>query len=373
MDHLIDYVQWMADYPIALTGFREPDALVLCALSYFDFTPLFSQGRKEARLEDALELIRAGQIRVQITGRGDGYPEFLEACAVSTRFGRLRMSDYVDLIRQEPAVQFSAVCFHGEDDFSFLAFRGTDSSLAGWKEDFNIAFERTEAQELAACYAERVIEPDRRWRIGGHSKGGNLALYAACGLSQGDLDRVERVYLLDGPGLCPEVMDLKVMERVEAKTTRVIPRFCVVGKIFEANIPDTRIVRSFATGIFQHGIISWGIDHGKLAQADSCDPGSLWMNAGFSQWVGNLSREERIAFSEDLFAALSAGGAEDLRDIGDDGAAGLEAIIRRLAGMGEVTRRALRELPRYMMKAGPQIPLLSKRESGPEAEHDTET
>ena len=94
-----------------------------------------------------------------------------------------------------PPLQFSAVCFHGKN-WSFLAFRGTDSTLAGWKEDFQISVARTGAQELAYEYAEKHLTGKQKWYIGGHSKGGNLALYAACMLSPEQWDKVERMYLL---------------------------------------------------------------------------------------------------------------------------------------------------------------------------------
>ena len=120
-----------------------------------------------------------------------------------------------------------------------------------------ISFRRTEAQEMALRYARAHLAPGRRWMLGGHSKGGNLALYAACLLEEELWQRVDHVYLLDGPGLCPEVMDVNCTERIEGKTTRIIPAFCVIGKLFEPNITDTRIVRSSALGPMQHNLGPW--------------------------------------------------------------------------------------------------------------------
>ena len=247
MDKLADYVQWMEDFPVEATGFRDADALVLSALSYFDLTPIFAGRRRSCRVSDCAEPLERGEFRIAVTGSGEGFLELLRAAAASRRFGELRITNYVDILQQDPPLQFAAICFHGKN-WSFLAFRGTDNTLAGWKEDFQISVARTGAQELAFEYAQKRITGKRKWYIGGHSKGGNLALYAACMLGPEKWGKVERLYLLDGPGFCPEVLNPDNLTLVDMKTRRIIPRFSVVGKLFEPRITDTRIIKTFAHG-----------------------------------------------------------------------------------------------------------------------------
>lgn len=346
MDKLSDYIRWMGDFPIAATGFRDADALVLSALAYIDLSPVFAGGAEDVPLSACAAMVESGRLRVMITGPDDGYPELLRLAAASRRFGELRMSGYVDVLRAEPPLQFSAVCFRDDTNLAFLAYRGTDNTLVGWKEDFMISFRRTEAQELALRYAEEHVTRERRWRIGGQSKGGNLALYAACLLSAEKWDAVEHVYLLDGPGLCPKVMDGRLVERIDAKTTQVLPCFCVVGKLFAPRITDTRIIRSAEHGLLQHALISWGIDHGGLALAERHDPESLLVNEAMDEWIGAMSQSERIAFVNELFDVLAAGGAQTLDELGKGGPDGLEAVLRRLVEASESTKHSLTELPR---------------------------
>ena len=349
MDSLIDYIQWMGNYPFSATGFREADALILCAISYFDLSPVF-EASNSARVRDCSAMLAADRARVMVTGKNDEFEHVLALAAASRRFGELHMTDYVDVFREDPPLQFSAVCFHDDDGLSFLAYRGTDSSLAGWEEDFLIGCTRTTAQALALRYALDRITPGRRWMLGGHSKGGNHVLYTACSLPEDLWDLVERVFILDGPGLCPEVMDLSSVDRVNPKATRIIPYFSVVGKLFEPKISDTRIVRSFAQGMMQHCLISWGIDHGDLALATENDPRSLWLNETINNWIGNISQEDRPVFIRDLFDALSANGAVTLEELDDQGRAGFETIIRRLWESSPVTRRVIGDLPRQFVK-----------------------
>lgn len=350
MDGLSDYIRWMGDFPIAATGFRDADALVLCALSYIDMSPVFSRGGEDCRVRDCREMMESGQLRVLITGGDEGYPELLAHAAVSRRFGELRMSGFTDLFRPDPPLQFAALCFHDDADFSFLAYRGTDSTLVGWKEDFLISIRRTEAQELALRYAEEQITPGRRWYMGGQSKGSNLALYAACLMSGEKWDAVERLYLLDGPGLCPEVMDQRLIERIDGKTTQVVPQFCVVGKLFAPQIRDTRIIRSSAPGFLQHALISWGIDHGRLAETAAHDPESLLLNEAVDEWIADITQEDRVVFINELFDALAAGGAETLDEIRLGGPEAIEAVLRRLGESSETTKRTLSDLPKLALK-----------------------
>lgn len=354
MDTLADYVLWMGDFPIAATGFREADALVLCALSYVDFSPLFQDTAARPRLADSLSLLESEQARALITGSGDGYLELLRLAAQSRRYGELCLSDYVDILRTDPALQFAALCFHDEQSFSFLAYRGTDSSLAGWREDFMIAVERTEAQELAYCYTLAHIEAGRRWYIGGHSKGGNLALYAASRLRGEKRALLERVFVLDGPGLCPEVLSPACDAELEPLVTRILPRFAVVGRLFEPHVGDTRIVRSSANGLLQHSVITWGIDHGGLALAPAYDPTSIWLVDTVRPWVQDLDEQARAALIDELFEALSAGGAAYLEDLAAEGRDGLEAILRRLVEFSAGTKRSLGTLPLYALRSGLQ-------------------
>jgi hypothetical protein len=345
MDNLSDYIKWMGDLPFSAYPLNDADALVLSFLAYYDFTPLFAERDQAVYLRDSLGMLDAGEVRVMLVGRDRGFREILEAAARSRRFGDLRMSDYVDLRRAEPPLQFAALTFHGED-FSFLAFRGTDGSLAGWKEDFMISFTITEAQELARSYAQRVLDEDGCYYIGGHSKGGNLALYAACELPARQWNRVRRLYLLDSPGLCAEVMETDCIGRIDSKTTRIVPTFSVVGKLFEPSISDSRIVYSTAMGFVQHSLDTWGIDHGKLALAQEASPRSRWINETLSRWIGGISQEDRAVFVQELFAALSANGAETLEDIETGGASGFESILASLFKASSVTKRTITDLPK---------------------------
>ena len=349
MDTILDYIRWRGDVPMSFDGLREADAIVLSLLSYYDLKPIWNGREEPLHLRDCQQLIDEGTLRVLITGKNMGYEDIFAAAVQSRRFGELLITDYVDLIRSEPPMQFAALCFHDASGISFLAYRGTDNSLAGWEEDFMIGIMRTEAQELALRYADEHLKTGRRWYLGGHSKGGNLALYTACSLQEAVLDRLERIFILDGPGLCPEVMDVSGMARIDRRCTRIIPRFSVVGKLFEPKLSDSRIVNSTVGGMQQHSLATWRIDHGGLDLCQENDPRSLWINATVAEWIKDMTQEDRVVFIQDLFSALSANGAQTLDELDEAGVTGFENILRRLRGVSDSTKKTFSNLPRQAM------------------------
>ncbi len=367
MDSLTDYILWMSDFTFSATGFREADALVLCTLSYFDLSPVFSGGVKEAKVKDCRRMIDEGNVQVEITGKPEGYLEILEAAVDSKRFGELLMTNYTDILCDDPPVQFSAVCFHDDADLSFIAYRGTDNSLAGWQEDCMISFTLSKAQEMALEYAERLIAPGRRWLMGGHSKGGNQVIYAACMLPDEKLDCVERIYCLDGPGLCSDVMDLSCMDRIDAKTTRIIPEFSVIGKLFEPKITDTRIVQSSESGMMQHSLASWEIDHGKLAELEDNASASIWINEVVGKWISNISKEDRVTFVNELFTALESGGSRTLDDLTDNGLEDVERLFPQFRNFSETTKSILTDLAKQAVKSS-FLPFLHRKEKDSDEE-----
>ena len=345
MDNLRDYVGWMGDYAFDAVPFGEVDSVILCTLAYFDFAPLFGGEATSARLRDGLAAFEAHRCAyTAVNVRDMDYQALLQDAAASRRYGALRVCDFVDIARQNPPLQFAAVTFRDDGGFAFIAFRGTDSTIAGWEEDFMISFTHTEAQELALDYARKHVDAPR-CMIGGHSKGGNLALYAACALDEAQWAQVERVYLLDGPGLCPEVMDVSCVSRVNPRATAIVPTFSVVGKLFTAAIDETRVVRSSAHSLLKHSIGSWGVDHGKLALAPENDAASRWINEVLQAWIDGIPQADRATFVRELFGALAVDGAVTLADILKKGPSGARYVINHLLGTSRVTKKTAAELP----------------------------
>ena len=165
MSSIADYIRWYADFSFYDKPFNEVDNIILSTLTYYHF--------------DLKAADRPMAVRRAVTDN-PSKDRFLKAACASRRFGSLLISDFSEVFSRDRGVQFAAMKFHLYDNIYYIAFRGTDNSLVGWKEDFVMSYRITEAQHSAVRYLNRVIEDDKDYLVGGHSKGGNLALYGAC-------------------------------------------------------------------------------------------------------------------------------------------------------------------------------------------------
>ena len=346
MDKLVDLVKWMGDHPLSEVPFSEADALVLTCVSYFELKTFPFAPGVTYRLRDFAQAFSEGKINPQITGEASGFSELLHAVLHSERYGALLLTEYVDLLDPAMPLQFSAMAFRLDAQTDFLAFRGTDETIAGWQEDFMISFTETPSQRKAAEFASYVMQrSSKRFLFSGHSKGGNLALYAAAKLPQEFRDRIDHIYLLDSPGFCEEVFPRSSYADLLPKCSLIIPSFSVIGRIFEVPAKERKIVTSSNEGILQHSLDSWEIDHGKLHLIPATDPASDMINDTLDQFIEHTDVSSRKPLVDALFSALSADGAITLSDISGKGGTGFEAVLFRMFGISEDAKNALFTAP----------------------------
>ncbi len=346
MDSIKDYILWTQDLDFTQKPFDDADALVLCALAYLDMGALFAEDAPNTpALRDCLPYVESGEARIKMVVDDCVDMGIYLAAVQSRRFGTLRIRHYVDTVDENKSMQFSAVCFE-HNDFCFIAFRGTDNSLVGWKENFMMSCTLTPAQLAAADYLQKTL-PDRQKTcyIGGHSKGANLALYAALHMEEGTLYHIARIYLLDGPGICPDVMQLEDNSLLAEKIHRIIPVFSIIGRMYDRSWGTCSIVRSHADFLAQHDLLSWGIEHGKLAAAEQGDSTAVWLSDNLMHWIEGHNLENRSIFIQEFFDALMNEGGSTVQELSAKGIEGLEAIFIKLMGASAVTKIALAQLP----------------------------
>ena len=260
MATLFDYLRWRGD----LTFTQDPpncvDALIFSALSYIHYGGLVEQKPEiPVYLQDAAAYfftLEAPEARVRVEKDLD----LLHQAAVTTRFGQCRLVMYRDTLIPEQETQFAAVTFLLDDGSAFLAFRGTDYSLVGWKEDFNMSFQQTvPAQRLAVRYLREVAaEYALPLRLGGHSKGGNLAVFAASRSGPLIQQRILEVYNNDGPGFTRYMMGDPGYLTMVPQIKTYIPQSSVIGMLLEHEEPYT-VVKSRTVSLLQHDPYSWEV------------------------------------------------------------------------------------------------------------------
>ncbi|HJD22376.1 MAG TPA: DUF2974 domain-containing protein [Candidatus Gemmiger faecigallinarum] len=352
MDNMLTYLKWRGDASFGRRPFGEVDNIVLSAVAYLDFDGIVPGNGGFVTLPDAWDAYRR---RVENGMPAHKFAPVLAAMADSRRFCTAMFSHYRQLTDEEQQTQFAAVHILLEGGLTYIAFRGTDDTIVGWREDFALGSQIVPAQRMAADYLAATIQPGRRYIIGGHSKGGNLAVYGALQLPQTQLDRVLTVYNNDGPGLSADIVPAERYDRLAGKLVQFVPQFCLIGKLFPHGEPD-KIVLSSAEGLLQHDIGSWQVEGDALAAVPEITS-QLYVNI-FDQWINSADMEQRRVFTRDFFDALEAGGARTVDQITGSGIDGFGTVLLSLAGSEPRTKIVIGKLIGSFVQNIRQIDLL---------------
>lgn len=302
--------------------FNEADILCLNELGYFCFEDLDNtlDFSKELTLHDILMPYEAGE-RVfnhsfLVT---KARVELLKNVASSRRFADLHLSAYVNDVDSEYERQFSAMVFSlPEIDHYQLVFRGTDDTLIGWKEDFKLTYVREiPAHRAAVTYLERYLASHPMpIMVSGHSKGGNLALYAAAHVKEKWCPQIKQVYMLDAPGLQEKELERVGYQAIRERVRVIRPEGSIVGIMLYNDI-DPVVVKSQASGIMQHALTTWQFDAetGQLILAEQPTDLSRNLEKTFKQWTDELSSQELKILFDTLFDTLMSSGIKSINDV----------------------------------------------------------
>ena len=253
MGNIITYVQEMGHLAFDELGFNDVDSLILSELAYLDFSCV-----GDAAVPYAVsigELVSRGFVP-DCPSNGvspDKCRQLYEAMAGSRRFRDVRVDNYVNDIDVAEEKQFAAVTFRLSPRLHYVAFRGTDSTIVGWKEDFNMSYRAdVPAQRGAAAYFEMLCNTQRsNYILGGHSKGGNLAVYAAMMVPEKHRRQVALVFDHDGPGFREEVLARLGYAAIRNRIYKTVPESAVVGLLLTPHHKYS-VVESRAVSLLQH-------------------------------------------------------------------------------------------------------------------------
>ncbi len=319
MGNVVNYIKWRGDLSFTNAPFNEVDNLALSLLVYNDFGGIVPGKDESASIsvKDASEWYFTSHSLENLT-RLD-FDWILYYMAKTGRFGELKLSDYVDINDSDRNMMFTAMTIHLPDGTLFVSFRGTTMEIDDWRMDFQISFEEIEAQRAAARYLKHITEKYAGdIYVGGHSKGGNLAVYAAMNAPYVVRNRIKRIYSNDGPGFAPELLDEEKFLEIKDRITHIVPTFCVVGMLFELNVPH-HIVASDGEKILQHSGMTWKVEGDHFVKKRYMTEESMVYNKAIDDWIGNATIEQRRAFTRDIFDSMKSAGAVSIYDISKGG------------------------------------------------------
>ena len=381
MANIMDYLDWRGDVPFSVDPFNEVDGLVLSEVSYVDFggivpgpddevqeDHLRRAGIPVVRLADAVRCFWDLHTDAEIESSGTLYklaPYVLNKLCSGARFGDMLLGGYVNKISPEKNEQMSAITFFLSDESSFTAFRGTDDTLVGWKEDFTFSFmKETEGQKSAVEYLNRLYGLAERAddqtageavplsvSVGGHSKGGNFAVFASAFCDQDVKERIVRVYNNDGPGFLEEITETKEYLEIVPKVISVIPTESVFGLLLNSKY-YYKMVKSSAKGIWQHDALSWQIMRNHFEETGEVSEGSLLMKRIIEAWVYGMNLDERKDFVDSVFNLLEDSGLESLSEIAAEQFRSIPELIHAYRNLNLEEKQKLHETMSSLLKFG---------------------
>ena len=345
MGNLIDYLAWRGDLPFSKDPFNSIDACLLSALSYIDFTDIVpSKGMGKVTMREASRLFFKYHTEEELSKDKSFInfcPSILRALANSNRFRGAMLSNFVDDTDIGREIQFGALEIETSDGIAFISYRGTDDRIIGWKEDFNLSYMTVPAEDEAVRYFLDVMDGrTENVRLGGHSKGGHLAIYAVASAPE-LYDKVKTIYSFDGPGFNAETMVTEHFKRVRKKVEKYIPQTSIVGRLLTSTVEPV-VVKSNELGIMQHNPLSWELEGKEFDTLDFTDRLSDLFDETMTSWLDNMSFEERKIFVDELFSVFEASGCENISEMTKIGIKGTKAMIDRMTkiknGSGEMVR-----------------------------------
>lgn len=346
--NIIDYLNEYADVSLKDEPMNDVDSLVLCQFAYLKFDGLVPAVTENARPVSLQQLYEHpdyeklyGDERYEKNNRA-----LFEAMLKCERFCNMKLNCYINIIENQTdfETQFSAVTFLLEDGTMYVAYRGTDESIVGWKEDFNMAFlSPVPGQEFAVKYLNMVTKQlPRDFYIGGHSKGGNLAVYAAMNCFPQAQQRILKIYSMDGPGFRPEVLEKCDFGRIEERTCKILPHSSLVGMLFEKDI-RYQVVESRTFGLAQHNPFTWLVQDGQFVTVSDIYETRRFMDNTLNEWILSLDERSLRTFVDTLFQILSASESDNLIDFTANLKRSMTGVLGAVKGLDEDSQKALKQ------------------------------
>ena len=348
MKNMLDYIKEFGHVSFEERAFSEIDALVLTELEYLPLekvVPSDENGENFVTVKEIAEYMQEHKQELfdenpmMIT---EERHEVSQVIADAPRFQSLKFFGVVSEWDKDTTKQFAAVTVEVEPSVRLVVFRGTDETLIGWKEDFLMTYSplvaaQTDAKEYLAKQASLW---DGDLMISGHSKGGNLAIYAAATQVEDVQLRIVDIFCFDSPGLYRSVLETKGYQNIVPLAMRYIPQDSLVGLMLESEVPYV-IVKSNATGAMQHSAMTWEIEDGQFIKMEKLTKNSQLNDQTFKKWTESVSDEELELFWNVFFELLFSVGIDTVNDLYGEFMHYVQEFLKAAGNMDEEKRELL--------------------------------
>lgn len=339
-----DYLIWRGDLPFSLFKFNEVDSLIFARFSYLPFDKIdLRDDDRILDIADKMAVLKDDDYKI-IDDK-----DLIINLGKSVRFRELTVSDFVLNKNLEAERQFGAITIH-LDDFIYVSFIGTDNSIVGWKEDFNMSFlKNIPAQTEGVRYLNMVASKyNDNLRIGGHSKGGNVAIYSALYCDKDILTRIIEVNNFDGPGFNKDV--ILNANNVLDRAVTYIPEDSVIGRLLEHE-EKTITVYSHNKGLQQHDIYSWELVKDKFTLAEKITDSSEFINLTIKEWLLNTTPQNRKIFVDGVFDLFYSSNSDSFRELSKSWVKDIPNMMNAYKDISKEDKKIISEMLKEFGKA----------------------
>ncbi len=350
MADILDYLDWYGDVPLEAVPFNEVDNVVLAQLSYCALegvVPTVAEGGTVTMAEAAERFLEVNG-KEQIYGWAgvvSPYTVLLpQKLAAGRRFRDARLGRLHARLDARSGEQLCVFHVGLSDGSTYVTFRGTDDTVVGWREDFEMTYDVVSSQTDAATYLDVTCgDVPAPIMVGGHSKGGNLAVYGAAMCGEAVRGKVSVIWNNDGPGFDPEVLPEESIAPVRDRIRTYVPEFDVVGQLLSVGEP-TKVVASDERGVMQHSALSWQVLGPSFVESPGILPEARAVNRAFDSWLDSADREKRRHVFTAFFDSLQDVGVEGLSDLMSGDPEIVAGVTARIAGAEPEVRDYIMDL-----------------------------
>lgn len=348
MGNIIDYLRSYGQYTLAEKEFNAVDSLILSQFAYLKFDGLVPgpfEKRGGVKLLDIL--VHPDRNKMFADERYEKANRSLFGAMVfSKRYQNMKLNHYAVRTDVETETQFCAITFYLDQNITFVAYRGTDETLVGWKEDLNMTFLcPVPAQEYAVEYLNAIGGKIKTpFIVGGHSKGGNLAVYASLKCEAKVKEKIKSIYNNDGPGFRKEVFEDGEYEKLSERITKTVPQSSFFGMLLQDEKECTVVKSSGTGGIGQHDPFTWEVEDGAFIVVDEVFKGQQRVNTSLNDWVSQLKEEELKTFATTLFEVIGATEADTVIELTEEWKDNRTKMVNAFKHIDGETKRQILEI-----------------------------
>ncbi|MBS4749738.1 DUF2974 domain-containing protein [Carnobacteriaceae bacterium zg-ZUI78] len=350
MATLFDYLHWRGDLSFRQSRFNVVDSMILTRFSYLPFDNIVNDFPQTIQQigEHFFGVNRQNDPNIIMSKDNT----LLETLMHTKRFSKLLVQHYQNTVDVEQEQQFSAMMFQLDSRTTYVVFRGTDMTLVGWKEDFNMTFENAIPSQIEAVSYLTKHQSDIKERLilGGHSKGGNLAIYAGAFAPQDIRQKIVYIHNFDGPGFNEQMSTDEAFGPIQKKIKTFVPETAIVGMMLNHNTPYD-IVKSSATNVLQHDTYSWEIERNDFIYLEKRDATSKHIQRSVSALLTRLSTEERKTLGNAIYQMMLSANITDVRDFSVNTPHKLLKMMKAYGELDKETSKLITETIQLFVKS----------------------